>query len=449
MKQPIPIACVENEMALLGCAIIGPQTALLDCREAGLVEEDFTLERHQHIYRGCVDLHEQRGDGDLVQLTQWLRDKGTLEQVGGTDYLESLADIPKSAVQSMHYAREIAQKGRLRRLVESCENLAWKARNKGLTLEAAVAGLTASLADTLTHSETQETTIAEAAKGILVDLEAKRPSVYPFGFPALDISVGGVPQTGVVVVMGVPGSGKSSLTLQLGLNIARGGGGVRMFSYEMASKAIAVNALANMSAVNVSMALRTGRDVSPFEKPLLVQRVKELEGLDFSVVDSSMSAAEIYERCRVYATKGVTCVIVDYIQNLPDPDADGDTQRIERGCRTLQRIARDFGMLVFVVSQMTGAAQREDRPPKKSDGLGSSAIDQIADMTIGVYRPCVFTPRGNDETDAMWMARKRECYLHVLKNKQGPMASAQVCFRDEWTRFLEHVVSMNEGSPIQ
>jgi replicative DNA helicase len=439
--KPIPVPSdLMAEQCLLCGMMLDPSTIPAVCAHAGGVP-DFYSEANRTIFEVIRDLHESGADADGAAVVTALNAEGTLAAVGGHDYLERVLDSTSSGVNWPHYLKLITDAGRRRELLNTCEAVLYGLRtNAGLEqcLTKAIRGLERA---SINRGAPKDIHVRDAASEVIAGLEAGKPTVFPTGLTIFDQTFGGIPAQGVTTFLGVPGSGKSSLAAGIALRLARAGIGVRVFSFEMSGFSVTANLLASESLVCVNEALRTGRKPEAVEMYRVAEAADSVHNLNLAFVDELLSARQIEDRAALYAAQGVRCIVVDYIQNLPPSEpGQADVARIEEACRVMQRIARRHVMCVLMVSQMFGAAAREDRPPQKSDGMGSAAIDQVSDCTIGVYRPVVFTPRTQDETAEQWDARKRQAQLHVLKNKKGPCGGVDVVFEGRWTKFMDQDV---------
>jgi replicative DNA helicase len=135
----------------------------------------------------------------------------------------------------------------------------------------------------------------------------------------------------------------------------------------------------------------------------------------------------------------VKCTVVDYIQNIPRTDGKEGPDAIEEACRTMQRISREMGHLVIMVSQVTSAASRERRPMRPEDCVGSAAIKQVSDMMVGVHRPSVWEDQDNYETAGResWAERRTHAQLDVAKNKFGPQGMVNASFDGATFKFSD------------
>jgi replicative DNA helicase len=426
-----------SERCLLCGMMLDPATIPAICAYAR-GEPDFYSEANRSIFRTIRQLHESGADADGAAVLTALNARGQLQAVGGYEYLEKVLSSTCSGANWRHYLGLISAAARKRYLLDGCAQALHLLERKASIeecLAAAVDGISRASAEL---GAPKDVAIKDAAGAVIADLEAGKPTLHPLGLDAFDREFGGVPAVGVTVALGVPGSGKSSLVAGFALRLAETGLGVRVFSYEMSAHSVTANLLSAKAEVCVNEALRTGKRLAPVEMIDVGAAADAVSTLNLAFVDELLTARQVEDRAAIYAAQGVRVIVVDYIQNLPPSEpGQSDVARIEEACRVMQRIARRFGMCVLVVSQMTGAAAREDRAPHKSDGMGSAAIDQVSDCTIGVYRPVVFSPRDADETQEQWDARKREAQLHVLKNKKGPCGSVDVAFEGRWTKFMD------------
>ena len=60
---------------------------------------------------------------DLVMMTSAMADQGLLEEVGGVSYLAELAEVVPTATNVEYYARIIAEKALLRRLIRTATHI--------------------------------------------------------------------------------------------------------------------------------------------------------------------------------------------------------------------------------------------------------------------------------------------------------------------------------------
>ncbi len=106
---------LDLEMALLGSIILDPK-----CRPEFTKASDFIREAHANIFESCVSLGKHV---DLVTIKDDLTRKELLEASGGEDYLIQIAEFVPSTANAEHYARQVRDFARRRRLKALGEKL--------------------------------------------------------------------------------------------------------------------------------------------------------------------------------------------------------------------------------------------------------------------------------------------------------------------------------------
>ncbi|MEC9373498.1 MAG: DnaB-like helicase N-terminal domain-containing protein, partial [Planctomycetota bacterium] len=126
----LPPHSLEAEMSLLGSLILDPRVTpdIVGMIKGG---DSFYSAAHASIFDALMQLYERHQAGDLVQLMAILRDRGTLEDVGGAEYLVRLGESVPSSANAIHYARIVAEKARLRRLIDAAGQMLYDAYHAG------------------------------------------------------------------------------------------------------------------------------------------------------------------------------------------------------------------------------------------------------------------------------------------------------------------------------
>ncbi|MBE0654820.1 MAG: replicative DNA helicase, partial [Bacteroidales bacterium] len=104
----IPPQAIDLEEAVLGAIMIEKDAviAVLDI----LKPESFYKDNHQKIYRAIVDISMAEKPIDILTVTEELKKKGELEEVGGPAYVTQLTGMVASAAHLEFHARIVAQK---------------------------------------------------------------------------------------------------------------------------------------------------------------------------------------------------------------------------------------------------------------------------------------------------------------------------------------------------
>ena len=104
----VPPQAIDLEEAVLG-AIMLEKDAVISVLDI-LRPESFYKEAHQRIYRAIVELSSQQKPIDILTVTEELRARKELEEVGGPFYITQLTSRVASAAHIEYHARIVAQK---------------------------------------------------------------------------------------------------------------------------------------------------------------------------------------------------------------------------------------------------------------------------------------------------------------------------------------------------
>lgn len=107
----------DAEQGLLSSCLIAPQSVVGLCREKGISEEYFHIPAHGRIYWAILELWDKGAPVDFITVTQFLRDVGELDQVGGADAVTTVFRFLPTAVNAGYYLKIIQEKFMLRQVI--------------------------------------------------------------------------------------------------------------------------------------------------------------------------------------------------------------------------------------------------------------------------------------------------------------------------------------------
>lgn len=271
---------------------------------------------------------------------------------------------------------------------------------------------------------------------------------YSTGLRDLDKICGGLKQE-VIVIGAPPGSGKSSLMVNIVDNVAiKQGMPVLVHSLEMPSTQLMKNMWANNLSIN-SYAIRGGGLLDEDLVKVKQYKSKLKENL---VIDDTPGVTWQYIETklrRMRKTIPLTTLIVvmiDYLQimrNTTD-ETRGISSEEQFGlrCNGLMELSKKYNCCMIELSQLSrDVGKRENKKPTMGDLKGSGAIEANATQIWMLYRPDYF------ETDPMenGMSLKGLCEINIAKNRYGETGRRYVRFQGKYSAFKDFDMNDNNN----
>ncbi len=262
----------EMERATLGsvlCAAeIGLANRVLAAVRPFLEPDAFYTENHRLIYAAMRDLYDASEPVDVLTVCDELSRRGHLDTVGGASEVSALANQVPTHLHAERYARIVADKAILRRLIQVAGQIAAVAYNDPdadtALDEACKLVLGVASRGTAPEDGFQPMSVAlhEAWAEMLRRSTADTPPGIATGLPELDAAIGPIEPTDLVLITGRPGSLKSQLGAKLATEetyrrMDEGAGTVAWVTLEMSGAQQARRLLAESARVN-SRLLRRG-----------------------------------------------------------------------------------------------------------------------------------------------------------------------------------------------
>jgi replicative DNA helicase len=431
----VPPQSIEAEQSVLG-AILLENEALIKAIEL-LQVDDFYRESHRQIYSAMIGLYEKNTPVDQITLTEHLKQKNKLAEVGGLSYVAELADRIPTAANIEYYAKIVRQKAILRNLIASATGIVAKATSGEENIE-----------DILDFSEKTIFQISEQQikpsyyplKSILQSTFKSIERLYekkqlitgvPTGFADLDEKTSGFQPSDLIIIAGRPSMGKTAFCL----NIAQHAATVEkvptvVFSLEMSKEQLALRMLCSEARID-NHKLRSGH-IAENEWGKLTMAAGRLSEASLFIDDTpGMSVFEMRAKARrLKAEHGLGMIIIDYMQLMSGSKTRSDSreQEISEISRSLKALAKELNVPVLALSQLNRRLEdRTDKKPQMSDLRESGAIEQDADVILFIYREEVYH-RDSEEA-------KGKAEVIIGKQRNGPIGDIPLTFINEYTRF--------------
>jgi len=431
----VPPQSLEAEESILSAILVDNDT-LPEILEI-LSPKDFYRSAHQKIFAAITELFSRDEPVDLVTLTNKLRERGWIDEIGGATYLANLVDTVPLAVNAQYYAKIIHDKACLRQLIEKTSAITKRCFEDRGDVENVIDFAESSI------FEISENKIRPAfypiGKIIEVNIDALEErqgnkalvTGVATGFTKLDELTAGLQKSDLVILAGRPGMGKTALALNIAKNAAVDANiPVAIFSLEMSKEQLSFRMLSSEARIDSSR-LRRGF-ISQDDWLKITDAAGFLSQAPIFIDDSpSITVLEIRAKSRrLKLESNIGLIIIDYLQLMKGrASAERRDLEISEISRSLKALAKEIDIPVLALSQLNRKLEeRSDKRPQLADLRESGALEQDADVVAFIYRDELYNKAENNPN-------KGKAELIVAKQRNGPTGIATLTFLDTYTRF--------------
>lgn len=454
----VPPADLDAEAAVLSSVLLSSEA--FDTVQELIEPKHFYVDANRRVYEAVLELATKNRSVDTVSVAGFLRDRGRLDQVGGTPYLAQLVDATPAVAHVEEHARTIREKWRLRSLIATCQRFAAEGYGDCGDVQEFVDEAEQSIFELArVKSESDVVPVREAiqqAFHVLTEARQRGGGVTGFssGFTELDRRTSGLHKGDLYIVAGRPGMGKTSFVLNVAANVAAPrlasggevgaghveipGDGVAFFSLEMPREQLAARLLASEARVNMAD-LRSGQ-VGAEDWNKLTEAAARLGRLPLwlddtpaiSILDLRAKLRRLQAELRKHpdGPKELGLVAIDYLQLMSGRKGVASReQEISEISRGLKQLAKEMSVPVMALSQLNRSVETrgtKDKRPQLSDLRESGAIEQDADAIMFIYRDEYYFEDSPD---------KGQAEVIVAKQRNGPTGTVKVKFTQQYTRF--------------
>ncbi len=430
----VPPQANDAEVAVLGAMMLDVEA--IGAGAELLSPESFYRESHRKMFRAIMDLFSKSEAVDLVTLTEELKRKKQLDDVGGAAYLSTILGSVATAANVRYHAKIVLEKAVLRRLISVATEVVQEAYDAG-----------GDAAEILDRAENMIFDIAQSrvrrdfmpmreilkhSFEVIQELYDKKEHVTGIGsgFDDLDKLTSGFQRSDLVIIAGRPSMGKTALALNITANAAiKHNTPVAIFSLEMGKEQLVQRMLCSEARVDAHK-LRTGYLADRHWSSLTTAAGQLSEAAIYIDDTPAMTVLEMRSKARrLKAEVDVGVLIVDYMQLMRGTGRiENRQQEISEISRSLKALAKELNIPVLALSQLSRAVEQRggDRRPILSDLRESGAIEQDADVVMFVYRGEQYerTPENQGLAEII-----------IGKQRNGPTGTVKLAFRPECTRF--------------
>jgi replicative DNA helicase len=432
---------LEAEKSVLGAVLLDDRHLYGLLVEEHLRPEHFYREQHGAVFEAMIELHETDRKIDHLTVAETLRQRGKLEEIGGTATIDELAGWVPAAGNARDYGRIVRDNAQLRALLMTAYDIQARVLGREGPAQELVELAERSVLEVahddrqkkfrpihdILHEETDKLHRLSIAKTPLTGI--------PSGFKDLDELTGGLQPGNLVVIAARPSMGKSALVTNIAENAVLAGHAVALFSLEMSESELAQRFVASQARIRGDE-LRKGRVAeSRWQKILAAcQRLSDAplwidDSSDTGVLEVRAKSRRLHHQVQ----GGLGLIIVDYLQLMRhEGRVESRVEQVGQISRGLKGLARELDVPVIAISQLSRAVEQRggEKKPILSDLRESGQIEQDADLVMFIYREEYYTKEESD--------RPGEADIIIAKHRNGPIGDVILTFQKEYPKFMNY-----------
>ncbi len=433
-KLKIPPQDLETETSVLGALMLDKNAII---KVADLLQPiDFYHPAHQKIYETILRLFETGRPIDVLTVSNELKDKKIMKEIGGVNYLTDLINSVPTSAHIGEYANVVKEKRIRRDLIQISAEINEKAFEHE------------NFATLLDSVEQKVFTVTERSRPQkFIPIKDELTAAYerfeklhqgdgglrgiPTQFQSLDSMLSGLQRSDLILVGARPSFGKTAFTLDIARQVALQGKSVGVFSLEMSREQVLDRIIASQAQIPL-WRLRTGRLNDELEFAMIQRALDQLSTVPL-FIDDTPSPDILQMRSmarRLQIDHGLDLLIIDYLQLIrPRTDSESMVQQVTEISRGLKSLARELNIPVIAVSQLSRAVdQREVKIPRLSDLRESGSLEQDSDVVLFLYR------KDRERAD-LPEEEQNVVEIIIAKHRNGPIGSVKLRFDPEKVSF--------------
>ena len=433
---------IDAERSVLGSCLLDKNAVIKALEILGFL--DFYVPNHQVIFKVIKDLYNKNQPIDLITVSNFLRNENYLADIGGYSYLIDLSESVPTTANIEFYCNIVKEKSSRRQLINAASeitNLAYFSTEKIEDIfdksQAFILGIgSVGSSDDMKHiseliHQEMELTMDAKENGITNDV-----NLISTGIGDLDRALdGGLNPSDLIIIAARPGIGKSALTTNIAVNVAKTGRSAGIINLEMPNKQTVQRIIAADTEIALGYIKARALNDIDFDT-YLKQSAKLAEiplylddkvGVDINVIKTK--ARKLKSKCARKKEDGTSndlgVLVVDYLQ-LIDMDSDNEVRELMKISKELKKLAKELNITIILLCQLNRELEkRQNKRPQLSD-LKGAGVEADADIVISIYRDEIYNPDTDDT---------RIAELNILKYRNGQTGMFKVYFDGKFSKF--------------
>ena len=428
------------EKIILSILLINSETINITLRN--ITVETFYFKNHQELYKAMVNMYKDKIPIDIITLSSYLQDNGLIDNIGGLKVLIELINNIPSLLNLQYYINLIQEKFIRRSLIKLGYELINSSYITNIQLTKIINNFETKLIK-ITSNFRKQTIFNTNELFANLFLDLKQKSLNPglsgvsSGFYELDSFTQGFQKSDLIVIAGRPSMGKTSLSLNMGLNVIKNTKlPVLFFNFEMSKEQLLYRFITNETNIP-SNRLKTG---SLYKQDWIILKnvIEDLSKLPIFIDDSpNPSLQDIRSQIKkiILEQNHLGLIIIDYLQLMQYSRLkfENRVQEISQITRFLKTLAREFSIPVIILSQLSRNIEiRTNKRPILSDLRESGSIEQDADLVMMLYKEDYYNSSFDQKDDNNLVE------LIIAKQRNGPIGTIKLKFDNKCTKFLNY-----------
>ena len=425
---------LEGEQAVLGSMLIDAD-CVKDVMDK-LRPSDFYLRQNREIFETIYSMFTYAKPIDGITVCEEMRKAGTYDENTTRSYLAQLMEITPTSANVMEYVEIVREKALLRSVAQAAAEItAMVQEGVGEASEILEAAEQKVYAVRRGQSAQDMVPLRQVLPEVLDRLSEMSESENHLpglstGLSAVDQKITGLNKSDLILLAARPGMGKTSMALNVALNVAKDTKQtVAIFSLEMSKEQLATRLLSSEALVENTRLING--DLRETDWVKIADAASALSRTDIRIDDNPLlTVADMNAKCRRLDNLGL--VVIDYLQLMTsaggkERSGDNRQQIVSDISRALKIMAKELNVPVLCLSQLSRANEsRTNKRPMLSDLRESGAIEQDADIVMFLYREDYYEKESENHNLA-------ECI--IAKNRRGETTTIPLQWLPEFTAF--------------
>lgn len=380
----IPPQATDVEKSVIGSFMLEADTYLMN----PVSPEIFYKEEHKII---CEAIQEMTRGGkliDLITVTNYLRNKGKLDEVGGAFFITECTSCVSSANHVTDHIQIIKEKYFRREMIRMSHDLINGSYDESTStqdvIESAQSIFTKVLSDEDNSVKCFDDIAYEICDIMAENLENKTNRGVLTGLKKFDEFSYGFQPSDLVLIAGETSHGKTTLAINIATNTALNGIPLAFYSLEMSAQQLTARIIASQTGIPSKKILYQ----KMFREELLhvESGISRIKGMPLYFDDKcSSSISKICASIRKMVIKyKIKEVFIDYLQLVNGDKSQGREEEVGQNARMLKNLAKELNIVIITLSQLR---RSDDHVPTINRLRASGQIEEAADTVMLIWIP--------------------------------------------------------------